>query len=113
MKLLAVIVLFFSFSAQAAVEQYTFSTKSVKVTANERSQGFTNITVEGFESSRNVGAPELPVKSLLVVGTPETISASVEVLETQRLANTKPMPAQVQRQPAVAPAARVVQWPVD
>jgi len=96
MRILGLLVFFISVGAHAAVEHFSFSAQDVSVTKSTRGEGFTSINVNGFQNSNNVGAPELPVKSMLLIGRPETITAKVDVLGTRHLVNTKPAPVQAQ-----------------
>lgn len=65
----------------------------------ERSQGqnFSKINLQGFASSKIVGAPELPVKSYLFVGKPEQLNLSVKVVGQHLMANTLPFPVQPEK----------------
>lgn len=78
-------------------EQIQFSMDDVQI-KSFRSQpgGFSQIQIQGFENSKRVGTPELPVQSSLVVGTPADIQAQIRVLSKSRLENLKPRPVQPQ-----------------
>lgn len=60
------------------------------------SRGFSQIEVAGYELSKKIGAPELPVKSLLVAGQPHQIKVDVQTLKNFRQAALKPQPVQEQ-----------------
>lgn len=97
MKFIAVLALLFSVNANAAIEHISFSTKNMVIKKDtSRSQGFSTLEILGVNMSRNLGEPALPVKSFLLVGTPETISVSVTVNSSERVMGLKPMPVQQQ-----------------
>jgi len=70
------------------------STTLSKSILNQRIAGFSVITVDGFENDKNIGAPSLPVKSLLLQGTPAQIQVALNVQKQEVLANVKPIPTQ-------------------
>lgn len=72
-----------------------FELSSAKVEKLSRTeQGFSKITADGFETLKVEGQPEVPVKSLILIGRPEDIKVSVSVQDTYELSNTRPAPAQ-------------------
>lgn len=98
---MGVVALFFAVSAQAAqvnLKTVSINAGSVKVTEAKATKfgTFANVSVEGLESSKTVGAPELPVKSYLLQGTPEEITVALNVRSQQVLENVRPFPTQEQ-----------------
>ncbi|MES3037450.1 MAG: hypothetical protein V4736_06030, partial [Bdellovibrionota bacterium] len=71
---------------------------SVKVekVASSKAGTFAKISAAGFQTTQLVGAPELPVRSFLVVGHPEDIQVRLNVRKSETLTNTRPSPAQPQ-----------------
>lgn len=97
MKFIAVLAVLFSLSAEAATQHISFSTKDMVVQKDKsRSEGFSKMELPNITFSRQLGTPELPVKSFLLAGTPENITVSVQVNASQRLNGFKPMPVQQQ-----------------
>jgi hypothetical protein len=76
--------------------QKATSTTLNKSILNQHINGFSTVSVEGFDPDRTVGAPELPVRSWLLQGTPEQIQVTMNVKKQEILANVKPMPVQEQ-----------------
>jgi hypothetical protein len=66
-----------------------------KITA-KNGISFSKIKTENLELSKTVGAPEVPVKSYLIVGRPEAIKVEITSLASQTFANTRPQPVQEQ-----------------
>lgn len=91
-------IIFISINAQAAVESWGIHPQAVEVkkVAERSKEGFFSITARGFELSRKVGEPELPVKSMLLVGQPQDLQVKVDVLSTFSQQNIVPMPVQRQ-----------------
>lgn len=86
-----------SFSAQAAHIKINIQKSDVMSLPAARSEGdFTKLSVRGFETDKTLGAPELPVKSLLVSATPEQIKVQLKIHQTEILNDTKPYPVQEQ-----------------
>lgn len=77
------------------IEKATASTLSANI-RNARIEGFSVVQVAGFETEKTVGAPELPVKNWLLKGTPSQIQVALNVLESDVLADVKPIPVQEQ-----------------
>lgn len=99
------LVLILSTKVFAAVENIAINLSSVKVQKatsttlnksilNQHVNGFSTIAIDGFESNKVVGAPELPVRSWLLQGTPDQIQVTLNVKKQEVLANVKPMPVQ-------------------
>jgi len=63
-------------------------------TQKEKSMAFQKVSVEGYENNKEVGAPALPVKSLLLVGTPKTIQVSLKIKAEKTIENLMPYPTQ-------------------
>ena len=92
---LLALLLLFSLSSQAEtfklrIDQNSLNTNQVQKMENT----FTHFSVNGFEMDKTIGAPELPVKSWLVQGTPAQIKVKLNVNNSEIFANTKPFPAQ-------------------
>jgi hypothetical protein len=98
--------LLFALGAQAHVEKIKISTdqilteevKSLDLAPRQvMNESFTKVKVNGYYNSRVLGGPALPMKSMLLVGTPETLQINVEQKNQVVLENTKPFPAQEER----------------
>lgn len=92
---LLALLLLFGLSSQAEtfklrIEKNSLNTNQIRKMENN----FTRFSVEGFELDKTIGAPELPVKSWLVQGTPDQIQVQLNALNTEIFTNTKPYPAQ-------------------
>ncbi len=105
MKQLSLLFLVIAFVTKANAAEISISASNIKVAkatsttlsksiVNQNIAGFSIITVEGLENDKNIGAPALPVKSLLLLGTPEQIQVALSVKAEQVLANVKPIPTQ-------------------
>lgn len=105
MKKLSLLLLALSFISKANAVEFSISASNIKVAKatsttlskgilNQRIAGFSTVTVEGFENDRNIGAPSLPVKSVLLQGTPEQIQVALFTKTQEVLSNTKPIPVQ-------------------
>ena len=57
---------------------------------------FSKFNVAGFENTKEVGAPELPVQSWLLVGTPADLSIRLNVKKEEVLKGLRPYPVQPQ-----------------
>ena len=92
--------LFLSVTTQAAqlnVKTVSFASSKVQVSeATTKFGTFSEVSVKGIETTKVVGAPELPVKSFLLQGTPNEIEVSINVRKTEELADTRPYPVQPQ-----------------
>ncbi len=90
--------LLFSFEANAAKLNLGISQDAINVERSDAStaRGFSKLKVRGFELSKKVGEPELPVKSLLVYGAPKDIQVSINYRRSFVLEKLKPMPVQQQ-----------------
>ncbi len=87
----------FSLEANAAKLNFGISQDAINVQrSGEAVRGFSKIEVRGYELSRKVGEPELPVKSLLVYGARNDIQVSVNYKRSFLIEKLKPMPAQEQ-----------------
>ncbi len=87
-----------STTAHAGVQNWNLSPAAVKTqseTSREKA-GFTSFEIQGYELSRKVGEPALPVKSVLVIGKPESIQVKVQTEGTFRTHGVKPLPVQEQ-----------------
>ena len=95
-----IIALFFAVSAQAAVNLKTVSINVNQVKVSEvkatKFGSFSKVSVSGVETTKTVGAPELPVRSYLLQGTPEDITVTMNVKKENILSNTRPFPVQEQ-----------------
>lgn len=88
----------FAASAVAASTSTSFSTQDISIKTINHARGtFADVRVAGFENSRTVGAPQLPVKSVLVVGHPSDIQVQVKVTQSERLQGITPYPVQPQK----------------
>lgn len=92
---------FFAVSAQAAqvnVKTVSFSSNKVQIAELPTTKfgAFARVSVDGLETSKKVGAPELPVKSFLLQGTPSEIEVAINVRKSVQLADTRPAPVQPQ-----------------
>lgn len=101
MKSIALLAtLFFMNAAYATTHHLQMPNKleiTMKSVSTERgSEDFRKLHVPGYEDSRQIGSPQLPVKSFLLVGTPETLSVTVKVNASQRHPGMKPYPVQPQ-----------------
>lgn len=65
-------------------------------TVSIENRAFTRMNISGVEMTRELGAPELPVRSLLLVGRPEDIQIKVDVLATEKVKTGVPYPVQAQ-----------------
>ncbi len=63
---------------------------------NPMIKGFSKVSVEGFESYKELGAPELPVKSVLLKGQPADIQVQIRNAEGYAIQDLKPTPVQEQ-----------------
>lgn len=96
-KLVFGLVILLGLSAQAAqnhkiqLETAYLSLESLR----QADQAFMKISLPNIEMERTLGAPQLPVRSWLVKGTPEQIKVQVRVLENQNFSG-KPYPVQEQ-----------------
>lgn len=90
--------LFFTFKTYASEKhKLTLQKKNIILSKVVKSEGdFTKISIKGYEADKTIGAPELPVKSWLIKGTPKNIKVSVNVTSQLALPNTKPYPTQQQ-----------------
>lgn len=93
------------FTNANAAETISISASSIKVEKaqplsksilNQRIDGFSTVSIQGFETDKTVGAPELPVRNWLLQGTPADIQVSLNVRAQQVLPNVKPIPVQEQ-----------------
>lgn len=83
--LFCVFGLIFGFeSAQAIIQQkISVDTKEiVQKSMRAGNQDFIRLDISGESMDRNLGAPELPVRSWLVVGTPDSVRVQYRVFET-------------------------------
>lgn len=96
-----VLVLLFAFSAQAAqvnLKTVSFAANKVQVVEVPATKFgmFSKLSVAGVETTKKVGAPELPVKSFLLQGTPSEIEVAINVRKSAQIENTRPYPVQPQ-----------------
>ncbi len=95
--LMLVILACFAGMAHAATYKIEMPLNSMKVQMlNNQRMTFSQLSFAGFETSKTVGSPELPVKTLLVQARPEHINVQVTALSTHVLRNTVPSPVQRQ-----------------
>lgn len=93
----AILLLGLSFEASAEKFKINIGKSDMSLSKIAKNQeAFTQFEVKGFETDKTVGAPELPVKSWLIKGTPANIRVSVNTQDVQVIANTKPYPTQEQ-----------------
>lgn len=84
-------------AAQLNVKSVSFASNKVQVSEAITKFGtFSKVSISGIETSKEVGAPELPVKSFLLQGTPSEIEVSINVRKIEQLSNTRPYPVQPQ-----------------
>jgi hypothetical protein len=89
-------ILFATVLANAATQHISYSLADIQIESNREAGGFSSLHIPNLSLSRNVGQPELPVHSALLVGTPETIQVDIKVLASERMNDLKPMPVQKQ-----------------
>lgn len=77
---------------------------------NKNVNGFSVISVKGFETDKTIGAPELPVHSYLLQGKPEQIRVTLKVSGQKVLPNVKPIPVQVQDTRATVQSLRPFEY---
>ncbi len=95
--LLAVFVLLIGYQASAERIKIQIKPTDILTSASVmRSISFTQLKVKGFENEKTVGAPELPVKSWLIQGTPENIQVQLTNKSFVVMNNTRPYPTQKQ-----------------
>lgn len=97
LKLLSSLIVLLSLSAQAHQKiKINIDKNSVRVDSVEKlNHSFVKFNVSNVETEKTLGAPELPVKTLLVKGTPEQIKAQLNVQQTEVFSG-KPLPVQEQ-----------------
>lgn len=93
--------LLLSFNLYAAtvhiqVESDQIQTQKIKGFGAYSRVSFSEFKIKNFENSKIVGEPSLPVKSWILVGTPESITVDIEVANQQEIKNLRPYPVQVQ-----------------
>lgn len=124
MKQLSILVLFLALAIKANAAEISINKSAIKVAAvtsstlsksilNQKIAGFSTVAVEGFESDKTIGAPELPVRSWLLQGTPEQIKVALNVQAEQVLANVKPIPVQEEDCRCATQKVRTFQFKAD
>lgn len=98
---MGVIAFLFAVSAQATqlnVKTVSFASNKIQVVEMPATKfgAFSKLAVAGVETTKEVGAPELPVKSFLLQGTPSEIEVSINVRKSEQLTDTRPSPVQPQ-----------------
>ncbi len=93
MRTILISFLLFSFNVFAGTENLKISPNGIVFS---KSAAFSKISVPGFELSKKVGAPEVPVKSWLLVGKPTDIQVRMSITKTLNIQNLKPFPTQPQ-----------------
>lgn len=84
-------------NANAATYKISLPTDSMKVQVSTfASTQFSTLSFDGFEMTNQVGAPELPVKTWLIQGTPAQIKVQIQTHKISVLKNTRPNPVQPQ-----------------
>ena len=85
-------------TAHAATYKINLPANSIKVgqQISFSQTQFSQLSAQGFETSKQVGAPELPVKTWLIQGRPEQINVQLHASKIQVLENTRPTPVQPQ-----------------
>lgn len=109
MRTTIILTILFLFNVgHAFQDQVKISPQAVKLEVEARQEGsFAKIRIDGQQYSKQIGAPELPIKNYLFKGTPESLNLSVKTNDSFKLANTIPFPAQpekVRNQNAEQPA---------
>lgn len=95
--LLICILLSFSLFAHATENKtLTMDIKTIQVKQiSEKKFGmFSKFSVSGFENTKELGAPELPVKSWLLQGTPNDIEVRLNIRKEEILKGLRPFPVQ-------------------
>lgn len=111
MKLVILLGVFFSLTAFAGTEHFSFAPESVVIKSMRSANGdFSSINIDGLENSKIVGAPDVPMKSFLLIGHPEDIRPEL-VIHSQTLSNVKPLP--VQEQPCRCDTDRSLKFEYD
>ena len=91
------LLLFVGLAAQAEKFKININATDLNLNQTKQTEGaFTKFEAQGFETDKVVGAPELPVKSWLVQGTPAQIKVKMQANKVQVFADTKPFPVQEQ-----------------
>jgi len=86
----------YGFAEQKKIEINVNKDIKVEKLAAKNGFNFSGFKTENLELSKTIGAPEVPVKSYLVIGKPEDIRVEVTSLASQTYANTRPQPVQEQ-----------------
>lgn len=97
LKLLSSLIVLLSISAQANQKfKINIDKNSVRVDSVEKlNHSFVKFNVANVETEKTLGAPELPVKTLLIKGTPEQIKVQLNVQQAEVFSG-KPLPVQEQ-----------------
>lgn len=96
-RLILAVSFMISVSSWATTEKISFQKEDIQTQRVSHARGeFVKVQVKGFESSKQVGTPELPVKSFLVVGQPKDIQVQLNISVTERTIGVKPFPVQPQ-----------------
>lgn len=108
-KFLVISIALFAVSAQAKTYKFSMPTSAVQIqkmqslnlganlnSQSENESSFTQLSFQGFETSKTVGAPELPVKTFLIQGKPSDISVRIQASRIHTLKDIRPMPVQPQ-----------------
>lgn len=85
-------------SASINRQAVTLDSSKLKIESgiNQNGHNFSKLTVEGFENDRMLGAPALPVKSILLQGRPGDIQVSLKTVSTELIEKIMPYPVQEQ-----------------
>jgi hypothetical protein len=97
--------LLIGFILSLALSSYATETRKIlldigsietKAVSAKKFGAFSKISISGIENSKEVGAPELPVKSWLLEGTPANLQIKLNVKKVEILAGLRPVPVQPQ-----------------
>lgn len=95
-----VLVLLSAFAVNANAETISMDLSAMKIeqsqATKQRNMSFSKISIKGFENTKIVGAPELPVKSRLLSGKPADIQIRIQTKKTVVLDKVRPFPVQEQ-----------------
>lgn len=84
------------FAANLSIDSIKLNSSDVTVENTTQRDGFAKISVAGYELTKKVGTPELPVRTWLLQGTPANIKVAFNVKKTEAIANLRPTPVQPQ-----------------
>lgn len=85
-----------AYAAESRTVSMDVKSSHTKKISEKKFGTFSKITVSGFENTKELGAPELPVKSWLLQGTPSDIAIRLNVRSEKVLQGLRPYPVQPQ-----------------